>query len=140
MILFVALFSLFVGINLPYQHIDVDLSPFMTKFDNTIEAKCNKFQYYKPNKRLIVFKDLTYPLIGLCTNTILFYKIEISSSWWKYANPDDRKQLIYHEGTHCAFWEGHSSNPFNYMYAYQVSLSDEEIDRQFDEMIRKHCP
>lgn len=139
MLLFIVLFGVFFGANLPYEKIDVNLSPFVYQFDAKVESKCNKLQYYRPMKRTIIFHELNYPIIGLCTNTLLYYKIQVNPEWWATANDDDRYQLIAHESTHCMFFEGHTEDPTNYMAAIYAYIPKIELDKQVDNMIAKHC-
>lgn len=125
----------------PTRRIDPELIPYDLAFDDVVSQYCDKTQYnYNPLQVSIEFDNLDYPTLGYCSvNHMGSYSIRIDRTAWDRFSPEERKQLISHEKTHCLFRVGHSIDPTNYMFAYFSKMEDNELDRQIILFLKAEC-
>lgn len=124
----------------PEVNIDPRLKPYYDYTMTTIKQRCTERQYNNTRRITIQFEKMKLPVIGECLHNLFgSYKININEEYWEEATYVERKELFLHESTHCIFLVGHSDNPLNYMYPYLNQMSEQELDRQFNELLTQKC-
>lgn len=123
----------------PISYCDKTLNPYVQEVLEITNQHCNKKQYYNPAHTYVYFKKMSGHMIGYCSPKINGYGITVDPLYWKYANEDDRFQLIAHEMTHCILGKDHVDNKHNYMYYSVYPLTKQIIIQQFIENLRSVC-
>ena len=125
---------------IPKLNINKELKPYYNWYKVLAEKNCAPEKYNHPRVFDIVFADLNYPTIGICSfNYFGSFKIQIDRSYWKYASPEKKLSLLAHENTHCWFSVEHVSDPHNYMAPVISFLSEEELTKQVNTFMKEKC-
>lgn len=123
------------------KFVDKAVEPYYNSYMKQVELRCKPNQYnYHPFKINIVFDDLEYPTLAYCGMSMLgSYEIHFDRKFWDKSTHQDRRTISYHEFSHCTFWEDHSKDPNNFMYKYFITLTDGELDKQFNDYLTYKC-
>lgn len=123
-----------------HKTVDPVLNPFFDSYQTIMHSYCKDGQYIKPRNLEIKFTDLDYPTIGMCSyNYFGSHKIEIDKTFWKYASEDDRRNVMWHEQTHCFFHVGHVQDPSNYMAPVITHLDEATLTLQVNMFMLERC-
>lgn len=136
------LFGLFASfilfLSVPSKKADVELYPYYMDFMSFSKKRCDKIE--TPNQFLLTFKQLKNDEIGLCyTYPYNKREIFIDEFYWDNASETERRQLVYHELTHCILNKDHVKSENNYMNAYLFPLEEEELYKQLSNNIDDFC-
>ena len=129
--------SLLFFLTVPIKKIDKEFLPYYNSFFNKIETTCPKIK--KPNQLIMVFNKLQNEEVGLCYIFPHKNQIYIDSVFWRYATDDEKKQLIYHELTHCILNIHHVSDESNYMNDYLTKIEKDALEMQLENNIKEAC-
>lgn len=77
--------------------------------------------------------------IGYCRFLVLKNTVRFDENWWNSANSLQRKQLVYHELTHCYLGITHSFDSSNYMYPFIHNMRDDILVEQTKETLDRIC-
>jgi hypothetical protein len=130
--------SLLLFLSAPNKKADSELYPYYKDFMAFSKKKCSKIE--TPNQFLLTFGTLKNDQIGLCY-TYPFNKREIfiDESYWGIATEIEKRQLIYHELTHCILDKDHVNDAENYMSPYLFPLEEQELYKQLTINIEEFC-
>lgn len=130
--------SLILFLTVPNKRADTDLYPYYKDFMTFSKKKCNKIE--TPNQFLLTFGTLKNDQIGLCYS-YAFNKREIfiDEAYWNNATEVEKRQLVYHELTHCILNKDHVNDEKNYMNPYLFPLEEEELYKQLTVNIDEFC-
>lgn len=131
------LLSFLLFLTIPIKKIDNEFLPYYNSFFKSVNKNCKKIS--PPNQLTITFKDLSKEEVGLCYIFPHKKQIYIDKFFWEYANDNEKKQLIYHELTHCILNIHHVSDKSNYMNDYLVLLPDNVLETQLENNIKEAC-
>ena len=129
--------SMILFFTLPMNSIDKDLNSYYKEFMDLGKEHCNKIQ--KPNQFSIRFSKLTDDNIGLCTVYIHRKEVLIDENYWAISNLETRKQLVFHELTHCILDKNHIDSEDNYMNPYLIELPKDVLYEQVKDNMVKFC-
>ncbi len=121
----------------PSISIDRDLNSYYNEFMNLGNQQCDKIK--KPNQFSIRFSKLKDDNIGLCTVYLHRKEILIDENYWAVANLETKKQLMFHELTHCILDKHHVDLENNYMNSYLVELPEDIFYEQVKDNMRLFC-
>lgn len=122
---------------LPINNVDKDLNVYYKEFMDLSKKQCNKIQ--KPNQFSIRFSKLPDDNIGLCTIYIHRKEVLIDENYWSISNLETRKQLVFHELTHCILDKHHIDSEDNYMNPYLIELPQDVLYNQVKDNMRLFC-
>jgi hypothetical protein len=122
---------------IPLNNIDKDLNSYYKEFMSIGKEQCDKIQ--KPNQFSIRFGELTDDNIGLCTFYLHRKEILIDENYWAISNLETRKQLVFHELTHCILDTHHIDAEDNYMNPYLIQLPEDVLYNQVKDNMIKFC-
>jgi Zn-dependent peptidase ImmA (M78 family) len=122
---------------IPLNNIDKDLNVYYAEFMALGKEQCNKIQ--KPNQFSIRFSKLTDDNIGLCTVYLHRKEILIDENYWTISNLETKKQLMFHELTHCILNKHHIDTEDNYMNPYLIQLPEDVLYNQVKENMTQFC-
>jgi hypothetical protein len=88
---------------------------------------------------VVTFNNLKYPIIGICWGNYYKSLVYIDRRTWTYFNEAQRRQLLFHELTHCYLNMPHVEDPSNYMYYEFVDMPKEMVTEQVIFNIGKFC-
>ncbi len=129
--------SIILFFTLPINNIDKELNSYYKEFMDLGKESCNKVQ--KPNQFTIKFGKLTDDNIGLCTVYIHRKEVLIDENYWAISNLETRKQLVFHELTHCVLDMHHIDLENNYMNSYLIELPKDVLYEQVKDNMVKFC-
>ena len=129
--------SVIMFFTLPMNNIDKDLNLYYKEFMDLGKKECKKIQ--KPNQFSIKFSKLTDDNIGLCTVYVHRKEILIDENYWAISNLETRKQLVFHELTHCILNKDHVNSEDNYMNPYLIELPKDVLYEQVKDNMVKFC-
>lgn len=142
-LLYAALACYYLSYFIPYKVIDPELAPYEKEFLDTVHLYCNDNQFYSnPRQETLIINDLGNNIqIAYCSYNLVFshFEITFNSRFWKSGTEDERYSSLIHEFTHCYFHEGHSKDPYNYMYAYENNLTKNVVKKQLEQLAKKKC-
>lgn len=121
----------------------VNVIPYINDFNSLVVDCPTKFKgvvttFFLPQKTLsrLVGEDV----IGVCSGNSLFRQVALSKEWYDFASEDDRRQLLYHEFTHCVLDVDHTDDVSNYMYySLSTTMTKEQLDLQVKDVVQKTC-
>lgn len=114
-----------------------ELKPFYTEYTAIIKEECPEIKL--PKKISMGFGTLSMDEIGVCTIFFDKRQIVIDKTYWEMAVESERKQLIFHELTHCILNFAHIEDPNNYMNPYLMPISNDTLIQQVRESARVFC-
>lgn len=128
LLFFVGLF--FTYVNIPLKEIDPELAPYYQEFLGLYNEFCPNRPL--PTKTVIKFNFKGGTVIGTCTRSYKRSVIEIDPINWYLSPLMDRKQLMFHELTHCLLSLGHVDERFvdNYMNPVLYPLEEPSLSLQ----------
>lgn len=131
----IGILLIFLHIPVSLANIDLELSPFYYDFLKLIPKSC-KFEGLQDIK----FSILKKTVLGECTQYLSHSKIEINSVYWEVLTDSQKKQLMYHELSHCILDINHSLDKNNYMTSEGFpKLSDTDLENQVIANIIEYC-
>lgn len=98
-----------------------------------------KNKVFRFNKLRISFSPLGEDYIGFCNKTFNERQIILDTSFWKWMSIDDKKQLLFHELSHCLINKDHVTDPTNYMYPTEYTIPEKVVIEQVKEDIKYYC-
>lgn len=118
--------------------IDPQFIGYYNEFEDLVHKHCTEGQYFHPNFK-IEFDDLNGDIIGLCYTYPKRYKVQFDRSFWERADDQERRQLFYHEFSHCQVFADHVDNPKHYMNAYFVLVPKRDLIKQTEDLLEDYC-
>lgn len=136
--LILAWFSSFlIFFTLSSNKIDNGLNGYYQEFMDLAKQECNKIS--PPSQFSITFSLLSGDNVGECTTYLVRRKIEIDKNYWNNSSIETKRQLMFHELTHCVLDMDHVNSESNYMNPYLVELPAEELYRQVKQNMATYC-
>lgn len=122
--------------------VDRDFTSYVTEYDGLYNSVCKvnsdtrrdyllSIQYYNDSDA-----DGT---IGYCQFLLFKNRIRFDKEWWSSASGFQRRQLVYHELTHCYLNLGHSFDTKNYMYPFIHSMREDMLIQQTKDTLDRVC-
>jgi hypothetical protein len=126
---------------LPIRNYDPELSPYIHDYLNLVNKVCKSSQYNYPDKTRASFAGkLNEPSwVGQCVYNDDFWAIDIVYNSWKQMSEKDKRELMYHELTHCVLKQKHVETNQNYMYYMMIDIEPRELEDQVMEAAWNHC-
>lgn len=103
-----------------HKSVDKELIPYVLEYKALLKEYCPNDAY---NTTTMYKIELSPRLendswLGVCNYKINGFHIQILKSFWDRAEPEERRQLMYHELTHCLLDKDHNDDQTHYMYKY----------------------
>lgn len=137
----IAYISIIIGFILysivPVNSVDETLLGYKQEFLYLARQECDRVK--EPNQFIIQFSKLRDEEAGVCIVYPFKKIILIDEYYWESADPVSRKQLIFHELSHCLLNKEHVENPENYMNAYVSPQTEESLYEQTILNIKDYC-
>lgn len=124
-------------ISLPTIKVDREIAPYYNEFMEIVESECPNLQL--PNQLFVLFDELNDDEIGSCTVYLHKKKILIDKNFWSISEARVRKQLVFHELTHCVLKLNHVDVENNYMYPYIETVPGDQLIEQVRLNVRIAC-
>lgn len=125
---------------MPYTIIDPKLVPYQKEFIETVQAYCPVYMYLHPIQTTIYFDKLIPNRIAYSlTNGWTRVRFVFDKEHWDKANEDSRYATAIHEFSHGYLGMDHSTDPNNYMFAYDFIISKEEVKKQLITALKERC-
>ena len=123
--------------NIQKFEVDEHIIPYYNEFISIVKKECPKIE--TPNQFVVKFDTLKNEEVGLCYFYAFKREIKIDEFFWEFASDQSRKQLVFHELTHCILTKHHVEDENNYMYAYLNYLPPDVLIEQVKESARSYC-
>lgn len=114
-----------------------ELKDYYKDYIKILDNNCPNFD--KPKKLSLSFKDLKFGELGLCNYYIFKREIFISKTYWENASLNERRQLVFHELTHCVLNIHHVNDPNHYMNPYLNLIPEKDLMDQLKIDIEVAC-
>ena len=131
------LVSLIFFMVVPFKIVPPEVDPYYNEFIEIVQKECPKIK--QPMQFGIYFKRLKNEEVGLCTLYTFKRKIEIDEFFWVNSDNRTRRQLVFHELTHCILETHHVEDIQNYMYPYMVYVPEEQLAGQVKQVAKDYC-
>lgn len=131
------LISLILFASIPIQNIPDSVYPYYEEYVSIVKKECPKIKV--PRQLIIEFNDLKNEEVGLCYLYAFKRKIEFDNFYWQSTSDMMRKQLVFHELTHCILETHHDDSYTNYMNSYVVYIPEEKLIEQVKQNAKAHC-
>jgi hypothetical protein len=121
----------------PFNYVEPELLIYKQDYDAIAGRYC-KFPFI--NKMYLGFVPSDEDgVLGVCKKNLLgnSFVIEFNRNWWDQLDDSQRRQLVYHELTHCYFDVDHSEKLYHYMNAYMDDVY--ELDEQVKHTLIDIC-
>jgi len=100
---------------LPERKINKDLEPYYNTYVKQLDTFCPG-KYKEPHQIVIDIKPLVGNNIGLCFKLFTKRYMYVDENHYEYSDDYKRKQVMYHEFSHCLLDKEHVADPNHYMY------------------------
>lgn len=124
-------------ISLPTIEVDHEIAPYYNEFMEIVKNECPNLQL--PNQLFVLFDELNDDEIGSCTVYLHKKQILIDKNFWSISEARVRKQLVFHELTHCVLKLNHVDVENNYMYPYIETVPGDQLIEQVRLNVRIAC-
>lgn len=114
-----------------------ELKVYQKEYNDLVKEECPGLEF--PRNLGLGFTTLSKDEIGVCNIFLAKRQILVDKTFWNLSSELDRKQLMFHELTHCTFNIGHVENPNNYMNPYLMHISEEDLIIQVKQVSREQC-
>lgn len=131
------LISLILFASIPIQNIPDSVYPYYEEYVSIVKKECPKIKV--PRQLLIQFNNLKNEEVGLCYLYAFKRKIEFDNVYWQTTNHMMRKQLVFHELTHCILETHHDDSYINYMNSYVAYVPEEKLIEQVKQNAKAYC-
>lgn len=131
------LMSLLIFINVPIKQIDPRVEPYYNEFMGIVKNECPNLE--TPRQFIVGFGTLRNEEIGLCYTYSVRREIKFDESFWEITPEYGRKQLVFHELTHCVLNVHHIDNDKNYMNPYLIYIPESDLIDQLQQNARSVC-
>jgi hypothetical protein len=131
------LLSLILFISVPIKNIPDNVEPYYNEYVSIVKNECPKITV--PRQLIIEFKELKNEQIGLCYLYAFRRRIQFDPFYWTSTNDMMRKQLVFHELTHCILETHHDDSYVNYMNSYIIYIPEETLIEQVKQNARSYC-
>lgn len=128
--------SLAIYFLVPVNSIEPKLQPDYKEFITLYDNNCDR---PKPKQFILKFSYLQDDTIGICISNHTRRTIYIDKRFWEDASDVQKKQLVFHELTHCYLNFGHIEDDKHYMNPYYISLPKETLLTQTVDMLKNKC-
>lgn len=125
---------------IPYTIIDPQLVPYDKEFIETVSSICPWYKYNHFIQKAIYFQNLpSNKLAYSLSNGRTRMRIVVDSNYWVRANDDMKYATMFHELGHSILDLDHSSDPTNWIFAYEFNISKEEVKKQLIYLLKERC-
>lgn len=121
----------------PFGTSSIELLKYQKDFVSLTKPYCAKIE--TPPRFLIKFGKLSDSEIGVCKVFLFRKEITIDKEYWDKASQGIKKQLVYHELTHCILNIHHVDDFFNYMNPYLNEIPETELLLQVEKNAQDYC-
>ena len=123
--------------------VDKELKPYVLEYHALLTKYCPNHKYRTTPFYSVELTD-KFPegfqdKIGLCSPRINGYEILVKTEYFKKLNDNDRRQLLYHELSHCLIMKQHDPDTGNYMYKALYSIPKATYIKQVIKDIKDFC-
>lgn len=135
------IFSLLFSAGIPKSHIiESQVTAYFDEFMNEVLQDCDIKQINYPDKIIIGFdKTQTRDAVGECYRSPGLFVIKFDSFGWLISSDEEKRNLTFHEFTHCVLKQDHVSDPSNYMYPYLTAVPKDKLYKQLHEYTQERC-
>lgn len=139
----IGLWVFIISANFEFKQATVDneFAPYKNEFYTFLDRGCPSKVKYETNYYTIKFGSPAKPddWIGICEPHLNGFTIEVEPGFWDRADVQDRRQLIYHELSHCVIYRDHVGDVNNYMYPVIMRINPEIMINQLKNNIADFC-
>lgn len=129
--------TLIFFIGAPIKNIDDRIEPYYKEFMGIVKNECPKIE--TPRQFIARFDTLRNEEVGLCTFYAFKRDVSIDKNFWETAPEYGRRQLVFHELTHCILNKHHVDEKDNYMNPYLNYIPEKDLITQIQENARRFC-
>lgn len=129
--------SLVLFLSIPIKRVHPELIEYYKNFMVLVKQECPKIE--PPRQLILEVGVLSDNNIGVCYYYTVKRNIVVDKFYWETATHQQRKQLMYHELSHCVLNKDHVQSELDYMNPYATEVSDEELIRQVKENAVSFC-
>lgn len=129
--------SLVLFLSIPIKQVHPELIEYYKNFMDVVKTECPKIE--PPRQLILEVGVLGDENIGVCYYYTVKRNIVVDKFYWETATEQQRKQLMYHELSHCVLNKDHVQSEADYMNPYATDISDEELIRQVKENAVSFC-
>ena len=129
--------SLVLFLSIPIKQVHPELIEYYKNFMVLVKQECPKIE--PPRQLILEVGVLSDNNIGVCYYYTVKRNIVVDKFYWETATHQQRKQLMYHELSHCVLNKDHVQSELDYMNPYATEVSDEELIRQVKENAVSFC-
>jgi hypothetical protein len=123
-----------------YKIVDEELKPYVTEYMGLLNKYCKSGNYNKSDRYVIFLQNFNDGrTMGLCERKWNGYSVQIDNTIFNNSAEKYRKQLLFHELSHCLINQEHSPDPNNYMNAVFPYLDANLVMKQTIDNIKNHC-
>jgi hypothetical protein len=123
--------------SIPIVNVDERIVPYYNEFISLVKNECPKIE--TPNQFKIKFDELKNEEVGVCYFFMFRREIKIDQSFWDVTPEYGRRQLIFHELTHCILDTHHVEDENNYMNAYLNYVPTDVLIEQVKQVAKNYC-
>lgn len=123
---------------IPERSVDKQVEEYYNTYVQQLNTICpGKFK--EPHQLIVGFKKLPDTTIGVCFRLLTKRYMYIDSDYWTYSYDYKRKQVLYHELSHCFLHKEHVDIPNNYMYYQDSEIMPHVFESQVIADMRTWC-
>lgn len=138
MVFFSLTFILTFTFLIPERFVHPEMDNYYKTYVNQLNTLCpNKFK--EPHRLIVDLKSLPKNNIGLCVRWFTKRYMYVDISHWSYSYEYKRKQVLYHEFSHCLLDKEHVSNPNHYMYFQDNEIMPHVFESQVIADMKTWC-
>jgi hypothetical protein len=131
------LLSVILFASAPITYIDPKIKPYYDEFIAITKNECPNLE--TPRQLFLQFSSLKNEEIGLCTFYLVKRDIKFDESFWEITPDYGRRQLVFHELTHCVLDTHHVDDQDNYMNPYLIYIPEVDLLEQLQKNIKNNC-
>ena len=135
---FILSLALLLDDNIKIFHVPKEVKNYYNEYVSYIPHDCRR-KVFRFNKFNIKFSPLGGDFIGFCNKMFRERKIILDTQYWKWMSEADKKQLLFHELSHCLINKNHVEDMTNYMYPTAYTVPEEIFVAQVKEDIKNYC-
>ena len=130
-----------VSLIVPYKVVDPEMAAYETEYLHYVNKHCTKDKYFSnPVQKHFKVDDLPANHVAVCTtNNTTKMHITYNRKYWEMDRHEARMITMFHELTHCYFYQDHIEDSEHFMYAYENHLPLDVVKLQLEAYLMEKC-
>lgn len=138
MVSFTLTFILTFTFLIPERVVNKEMEGYYNTYVHQLNTICPG-RYKEPHQMIVDIKPLPKSTIGLCIRLFTKRYMYVDTSHWTYSNEFKRKQVLYHELSHCLLDKEHVDDYNHYMYFQDTEILPHVFESQVIADMREYC-